>query len=1048
MVIFNLIGYNFMPKPSMKSIVIFSSSLQHRLYRLFILLSLPGILVILFSLWHAKETARQESRLQALTVAEQLMDQQTELLKKIKTFTIQLADLKDFAAPLQTGCPYYLAKIQELQPEIANIGIVNMQGDAVCILQGRKENINIADREYFKNAVATKSFAIGYFQKDRSINTFSFNFAYPLIDQQQQVYGAVVTVVTLDWWSQILANSHLPEDAIAVITDNNGRIIANYPNDPSLFGENINAYGFSSELPILNSTIELQGINHILHSKTMYTDETKNSLNVYVVMPFNNAIQAANQLFFITLAAFTLMIIGLSIFAHSQLKRNVLTPIAQLTLTIKELAQGLLPKQFSLNSPELNTLYQHFKAMAQTRLTAEASVKRQHDELSSLLNALPDTYIRINVHGDVLNLGGQISQLNLPVCTRSKLHLRELLGEEKSKQLLRNLPCKNKTSQFELIINNSEVEQVFEARISAKLNSNEYTIVLQDISQRKNAEKASHLASLVYSNSSEGMAITDPNGVILDVNPAFCEVTQYSKKEILGNTTAILASGKHSKAFYHEMWLQLQKTGRWQGEIINRRKDGELFTEWLTIDTVYNEHSEAQRRVAIFTDITAKKAAEDLIWHQTHYDHLTNLPNRIELKERLNQRLNNSLNPNEPLVIMLLDLDHFKDINDTLGHFYGDELLKLIAIRLQQEIVDIEFIARIGGDEFVIVHAKLVTEEHIKKVANDILNAMTKAFILEGEELHIATSIGIAIAPIDGDSSELLLKAADQAMYKAKQNGRNCFEFFNHNLREQAQARMDLLKNMRYGIEQKQFDLYYQAIVNLDSGHIHKAEALLRWRHPTRGVISPAEFIPLAEESRYINPLGQFVFTRALQTLTILRAQVDANFQLSINVSPVQFSCLDSGIDLWPALLKAANLPPSAIVSEITEGLMIAPEQLTQQRLKALVKSGMELALDDFGTGYSSLAYLQQMDADYLKIDKCFVDNIQADNQDLALCKAIITMAHQFGLKVIAEGIETPEQQQLLLGIGCDYGQGYLFAKPLPEQEFLALVSNQSTTAT
>lgn len=395
---------------------------------------------------------------------------------------------------------------------------------------------------------------------------------------------------------------------------------------------------------------------------------------------------------------------------------------------------------------------------------------------------------------------------------------------------------------------------------------------------------------------------------------------------------------------------------------------------------------------------------------------------------------------------MLLDIDHFKDINDTLGHFYGDELLKLIAIRLQQEIVDIEFIARIGGDEFVIVHAKLVTEEHIKKVANDILNAMTKAFILEGEELHIATSIGIAIAPIDGESSELLLKAADQAMYKAKQSGRNCFEFFNHNLREQAQARMDLLKNMRYGIEQKQFDLYYQPIVNLDSGHIHKAEALIRWQHPTRGVISPAEFIPLAEESRYINPLGQFVFTRALQTLTILRAQVDADFQLSINVSPVQFSCLDSGIDLWPALLKDANLPPSAIVAEITEGLMIAPEQLTQQRLKALVKSGMELALDDFGTGYSSLAYLQQMDADYLKIDKCFVDNIQAGNQDLALCKAIITMAHQFGLKVIAEGIETPEQQQLLLGLGCDYGQGYLFAKPLPEQEFLALLSNQPIT--
>lgn len=537
----------------MKSIAIFSSSLQHRLYRLFILLSLPGILVILFSLWHAKQTARQESRQQALAVAKQLVDQQTELLKKIKAFTIQLADFEDFTSPLQASCPYYLSKIQELKPEIANIGIVNMQGDPVCLLKGHKENINIADREYFQNALATKSFAIGYFQKDRSINTLSFNFAYPLIDQQQQVYGAVVTVVTLDWWSQILANFHLPKDALAVITDNNGRIVANYPNNASLLGENINAYGFSSELPMPNSTIELQGINHVLHSKTMYTDETQNSLNVYVVIPFDSAIQAANQLFLYTLAVFSLMIIGLSVFAHNQLKRNVLTPIAQLTLTIKDLTQGLLPKQFSLNSPELNTLYKHFKAMAQTRLAAEANVKRQHDELSSLLNALPDSYIRINVHGDVLNLGGNISLLHPPSFSRSKLHLRELFDEERSRVILSRLPTKNGTSQFELSVPNSATEQIFEMRISAQSNSNEYTIVVQDISHRKHAEKASHLASMVYSNSSEGMAITDPDGVILDVNPAFCEVTQYSKNEILGNTTAILASGKHSKAFYHGM---------------------------------------------------------------------------------------------------------------------------------------------------------------------------------------------------------------------------------------------------------------------------------------------------------------------------------------------------------------------------------------------------------------------------------------------------------------------------------------------------------------
>ncbi len=1013
---------------------------------MFILLSLPGIVVMLFSLWHAKETALQESRFQALAIAEQLATQQTEILNEIEIFTTQLASLKDFSSPLISECPYYLTKVQALKPEIANIGITNLKGDPQCLLKGVKEEINIADREYFQNALETKNFAIGFFQKDRSLDTLTVNFAYPLLDDKQTPYGAVVTVITLDWWSQKLANFHLPPNAIAVITDSHGRIIANYPNDPSLFGANVSHYGFSIEQPAVNNIVDFKGVNHVLHSQVMYQDEVKNTLNVYVAIPFNNAIKEANHLFLNTIFAFIFMIFILCIFAHIRLKQSVLTPIARLTTAIKELASGQLPKQFSLNSPELNTLYTHFEEMAQTRLNAEANVKRQHDELSSLLNALPDIYIRVNVHGEVLNLGGQISQLTPPVFTRSKLHLRDILDEEKSKQLLKNLPAKNETTYFELTENNTTAEHIFAVRISAKQNSNEYTIVLQDISEQKQAAKASHLASLVYSNSSEGMAITDPNGMILDVNPAFCKVTEYRKEEVLGKTTAILSSGKHTKAFYYAMWQEIQETGRWQGEVINRRKHGELFTEWLTIDTVYDEYHQPQRRVAIFTDLTEKKAADDLIWHQTHFDHLTNLPNRIELKERLNLRLSTHCNPTEPLVLMLLDLDHFKDINDTLGHYYGDELLKLIATRLQYAIADLDFIARIGGDEFVMVHTKLVSDAHIKKVANDVLKAMSKPFHLENEEVYIAASIGIAIAPTDGDTSELLLKAADQAMYQAKQNGRNCFAFFNLNLREQAQARMNLLKNIRRGLEKQQFDLYYQPIVDLDSGTIHKAEALIRWLHPRQGIISPAQFIPLAEESRYINPLGQFVFTRALQTLNILREKIDPNFQLSINVSPVQFSCLDSGIDQWPALLEAANLPPSAIVAEITEGLMITPEHLTQQRLKSLVRSGMELALDDFGTGYSSLAYLQQMDADYLKIDKCFVDNIHANNQELALCKAIITMAHQFGLKVIAEGIETTEQRHLLMELGCDYGQGYLFSKPLPEPEFIALLNNSKTS--
>ncbi len=1023
-----------------KSVVILSSSLQERLYRLFVLLSLPGVVVILFSLWHAKENVLEESRLQALAIAEQLAAQQTSLLDEIEHFTVELAQLDAFTAPLQSGCPPYLEKIQSLNPEIANIGIINLKGQPQCLLSGMNKDINISDRQYYINALETQSFAIGFFQKDRSLGTHTVNFAYPLLDTQQTPYGAVVTVITLDWWSKKLANFRLPDGAIAVITDNHNRIVANSNHDSDMFGQSINQYGFSDSTSGVSNIVDFKNKSYVIHSQQMYRDNVNNSLNVYVAIPFNAPIGKANQLFFNTLLAFILMIVLLCIFARIQLKQVVLTPLARLTTAIQDLAKGDLPKQFSLKSEELNNLYKHFEYMAQTRLASEAHIKRQHDELNGLLSALPDIYIRINIHGNVLNLGGQSSKLNSPLKVREKLHLRDLLDEEASKQILKKLPTQNDTAQFEVVQSTPSTKHIYEVRISAKQTSNEYTIVLQDISQRKKAEHASNLASLVYANSSEGMVITDPNAIILDVNPAFCDLTQYRKDEVLGKPISILSSGNHKKVFYKKMWQAIEETGRWQGEVINRRKNGELFTEWLTIDTVYDEHYQPHRRVAIFTDITEKKEADELIWHQTHFDHLTNLPNRIELKERLNQRLASNVSVNEPLVVMLLDLDHFKDINDTLGHFYGDKLLKLIAQRLLDSISDIEFIARIGGDEFVIVHSKLISEEHIKKVAQDVLDAMSASFKLEGEEVYIAASIGIAIAPNDGDSCEQLLKAADQAMFQAKQNGRNCYKFFNVDLREQAQARMALLKDMRHGIERQEFDLYYQPIVSLDTGKTHKAEALIRWQHPSKGLISPVQFIPLAEESRYINPLGQFVFTTAIDTLKTLRSQIDKDFQLSINVSPVQFSCLDSGIDEWPELLKSSDLPLSAIVAEITEGLMITPEPLTQRRLKTLEHSGMELALDDFGTGYSSLAYLQQMDADYLKIDKCFVDNIKAGNQELALCRAIITMAHQFNLKVIAEGIETQEQHLLLLGLGCDYGQGYLFSKPLPKADFLTLL--------
>lgn len=562
--------------------------------------------------------------------------------------------------------------------------------------------------------------------------------------------------------------------------------------------------------------------------------------------------------------------------------------------------------------------------------------------------------------------------------------------------------------------------------------------MLRDITARKQQEEAMKLAAMVYKNSSEGMTITDANGIILDVNPSFEKVTGYSKAEVLGKNTALPGSGKHTKQFYDDMWQQIQSKGAWQGEIISKRKNGELFTEWLTINSVYDKTGQAYQRIAVFTDISEKKRQDELIWRRTHFDQLTALANRLELKRHLKQQLSDG----HSLAILLLDLDHFKDINDSLGHYHGDKLLCEVANRLNQLAGKCSLISRIGGDEFVLVISGQVEHQKLLQVSEHILTILKPAIFIDEETCHISASIGIATAPKDGNTSGLLLKAADQAMYIAKQQGRNGFAFFDAQRREATEQRMLLLKDLRIAIQKQQFELYFQPIVEMSSRKAVKAEGLIRWRHPDKGIISPAVFIPLAEETQLILEIGEFIFASACR---IQKKLLSANqqVQLSINVSPIQFSSKQSRLVDWKTHLDELSLNAEQFVIESTEGLMMNAQQRTQSRLSQLSKQGFALALDDFGTGYSSLAYLRQMDTDFIKIDKRFVDGIAENEDDLALCEAMIMMAHQLGLKVIAEGIETEAQHLQLLAAGCDYGQGYYYAKPMPEKAFLDFMLNK-----
>ncbi len=450
----------------------------------------------------------------------------------------------------------------------------------------------------------------------------------------------------------------------------------------------------------------------------------------------------------------------------------------------------------------------------------------------------------------------------------------------------------------------------------------------------------------------------------------------------------------------------------------------------------------ALRMIGTHTDITERKSAEALIWAQAHFDPLTGLPNRRMMRERLEQEIKKCRRDQRRLALLFVDLDHFKEVNDTLGHDQGDLLLVEAARRIRHCLRETDTVARMGGDEFTVLMTDLENADRLEGVLQKILDTLSTAFVLSHEQVFISASVGVTIYPDDASDIEGLLKNADQALYAAKGAGRNRYRFFTPALQVATQHRAQIVHDLRNALAERQLRVFYQPIVDLASGAISKAEALVRWQHPTRGLVSPAEFIPVAESSGLIVPLGEWVFQQAANQVRQWRQTLHPHFQVSINKSPVQFESPDPQAMPWVDQLRALALDGSSIVVEITEGLLLSTSDGVVEQLLRLGDDGIQVSLDDFGTGYSSLAYLQKFDIDYLKIDQSFVRQLVADSTDLALCQAIIVMAHTLGIKVVAEGIETEQQRQLLAEAGCDYGQGYLFSRPVPAHEFEQLLES------
>ena len=564
-----------------------------------------------------------------------------------------------------------------------------------------------------------------------------------------------------------------------------------------------------------------------------------------------------------------------------------------------------------------------------------------------------------------------------------------------------------------------------------------YVVMIENITKEKRDEQQLRLASAVLETATEAVMICDKTGKIVSVNKAFSDITGFSAEDAIGKSPDQIKAVEQDERFYANIMNSLSSGGFWQGEVCNKRKDGSSYFEWLTVSSQYDHKGELEAFVSLFADITKKKQADDKIYTQANYDKLTGLANRNLFNNRFNQCIELAEREQKKLALMYIDLDGFKHINDSLGHSAGDLLLREAALRLEQSVRKSDTVTRLGGDEFAIIMANNESIYSVEKVANKILQLIAEPYTLKDKLGYVTASIGVTFYPDDGIDAETLLRKADSAMYKSKENGRNMVQFFTKEMDALAQQRRELEVQLREAIANQEFYLEFQPIHDSKTNQIKSAEALVRWAHPTAGSIPPFKFIPLAEEIGLIHKLGEWILREACHKASQWSDLLNSPPSVAVNISSIQFQ-KPEWVKTVKDILEESGLPAEKLTLEITESLLIADEVQTEQQLNELKALGIKISIDDFGTGYSSLSYLRRFPIDSLKIDKSFINQLSKGEKDEALVNAIIALAHSLQLNIIAEGVEQQEQKQWLSDNDCQLIQGYLYSPSLKNLDFLA----------
>jgi diguanylate cyclase (GGDEF)-like protein/PAS domain S-box-containing protein len=905
-----------------------------------------------------------------------------------------------------------LARLLSTIPEAFSLRIVDAAGNYRFDASGELSPANIADRRYF--SIHRRAADTGLFASEpllsRVSGVWTITFSRRIEDKQGHFRGIVQASIKVDSLAAIYGTLPLgPNDVVSLWTTDM-TLAARYPAQPAWIGKARQSGPMYEAARRGESSGVLDLVSPVDQQRRIYSFHRVGTLPYYVIVgrSWNDAFADWRR---------TALLFGVFSLLLSILTVRLILTWQRSYRQVVQLAE------------EMSVAYADSSQRSRALLDSIPDSAWLKDRDGNLI-ALNETY--------AIACGLSVAEV-LSRNTRDLWPLEETrLFEEQEQEVIACGHMRRYEYPIHLHDGRLRYWETFRTPVYDEAGNLVGTAgIARDVTERRAADEERRLVAEVFGTSVEGIVITDAAGRILQVNRAFTELTGYSLNDAIGQSFDLLRSDRHDSAFFADFWWRLEHDGHWQGEIWHRRRNGEVFPTRTSVSTLRNAEGRMTHSIGVFTDISEQKAAEAKIRHLAEHDYLTDLPNRLLLNSNLEQAIAHSVSEKVAVALLFIDLDHFKDVNDSLGHDIGDRLLQVLAARLRACVSEGDTVSRQGGDEFVVLLMDCVTQRIAASVAERILSVAAQPILIDEHELNVTASIGISLCPTDGSDIHSLLRNADTALYQAKGAGRNTYQFFTSDMQAKVQERLSIENALRKAIRQEEFLLHYQPQFDTVSGRMVGVEALIRWQHPEQGMIPPLRFIGIAEESGLIRPIGTWVLQEACRQARRWQDAGMPALPVAVNVSAAQFHQGDL-LQVVRAAVEAAGIAPSCLELEITESVLMNDAEQVVAVIAALKAYGVTVAIDDFGTGYSSLAYLKRFRTDKIKIDRSFVQDVPHDGDDVAIVRAIIDIARNLNQRVVAEGVETFEQLEFLRQQDCPVVQGYYFSKPLPAADVLA----------